>query len=113
MAGRYYGPEVIVYAMRLIDVVGQVFGPRSEGNEPVRGCYLREYDPEGFCGMGAVDWTTDIAEAKHFETAREALKLYHAVPESRPRRFDGQPNKPLRAFTVEIVNVDKVAAQGV
>lgn len=62
------------------------------------GQYLRAYDPDGCEGAGKMHWTSDIEEAKKFQTASEAISLYSQVSTVRPKRADGMPNRPLTAY---------------
>jgi hypothetical protein len=66
------------------------------------GAYLLSYDPEAFGGRGWSDWTSDRAQALRFEDYSAALAYWQQVPRTRPRRPDGQPNRPLCAFTVSL-----------
>jgi len=76
---------------------------RSRTGRPAPvGQYLKSYDPEAHDGQGAVVWTRDVTEARVFLTHREALLCWQWIPRNRPRRPDGQPNRPLTAFTIEI-----------
>jgi hypothetical protein len=66
--------------------------------------YLRSFDPEAAHGMGHAVWTPSPARALAFPTPEAAWELWHAVPRSHPvRASDGKPNKPLTAFTIEIL----------
>lgn len=64
--------------------------------------YLYDCDFEAAGGRSIATFS-DRADAKTFPTMREALQYLKTVPPSRPVRDDGQPNRPLRAFTVEFV----------
>lgn len=55
--------------------------------------------------MGPVPTSADLAEAKHFADLTEALAFWQTQSRVRPRRPDGEPNRPLTGFSVEIVNV--------
>ena len=60
--------------------------------------------------MGTDDrFEVDSASAMRFETAADALVYLSTSPTSRPLRADGQPNRPLRAFAVEIRELPDVA----
>lgn len=72
------------------------------------GLLLRAFDPEAFGGRGHADWTDNPAEALKFETSGEAWMLWRRRPFSRPVRPDGRPNRPLTAFTIEVVNEEDV-----
>lgn len=64
------------------------------------GYYLASYDPEGNDGQGMASWTPHRGEAMTFATARDALSCLRAVPNNRPVRPDGRPNRPLTMFAV-------------
>jgi hypothetical protein len=67
------------------------------------GLYLRDYNLEDFEGLGSFELTADITEAKRWASAAEALEAYRTASAVRPLRPDGRPNRPLTAFTVEVV----------
>ena len=68
--------------------------------------YLVDFDVKEHTGRGPIPTTPDIAKAKHFTNAAEALEFWRTQSRVRPRRPDGLPNRPLTAFTVEIVPVE-------
>jgi hypothetical protein len=69
------------------------------------GQYLRSYDPEAFEGRGYALFTDDINEAKLFDFSVDAIALWKTVPLSKVRREDGEYNRPLTAFNVEVLSV--------
>lgn len=73
-----------------------------ESHLPTSGAWLRSYDADAHDGRGYVDWTTDPDQALKFPDAASAISCYRSVPSVRPVRMDGQPNRPLTAFTIEI-----------
>jgi hypothetical protein len=80
---------------------------RAAGETPREelGAYLREYRPhEG--KYGAIVWTHDLARAHHYPSMFEAMAAYRTVNKTEPMRPDGRPNRPLTAFTIELVKVD-------
>jgi hypothetical protein len=85
-------------------VVIKAFGPVS-GPDMIKGEYLKSYDPEAYDGRGDALFTGDIGEAMKFTSHGEALTFAMTVPKSRPLRADGKPNKPLTAFTLEIMPI--------
>lgn len=52
---------------------------------------------------GAISLVTDVAKAKRYESARDALDAYNAVSPAIPVRPDGEPNRPMTAFDVEMI----------
>lgn len=65
------------------------------------GQYLKSYDPEAFDGRGDATFTDKIEQALRFNDIVEAMDFVRTVPASRPLREDGNPNRPLTAFTLE------------
>ena len=61
------------------------------------GQYLKEFDHEAFDGQGDAYFTKDIKEAKKFPTFMDAMQFRIRVPECKPVREDGQPNRPMTA----------------
>lgn len=61
------------------------------------GQYLRDFDFEANDGRGEIDMTPDLAEAKRFPTLADAVAFRNRVPECKPLREDGKPNRPLTA----------------
>jgi hypothetical protein len=78
------------------------------------GKYLKEYDPSrpgvepdtGRPVIAHVVVTDDPRDAMHFASFAEFQALYKSVDPDNPVRPDGQPNRPLTAFTFEITKAD-------
>lgn len=71
----------------------------ANGQPGPRGQFLKAYD----ASTGESEWTDEVTDARVFATKAEAMKLYRSVLPSQPvRPWDGRPNRPLTAFTVEI-----------
>lgn len=70
------------------------------------GQYLAAYDPEAHDGYGEAEWTSDRTLAKVFTGLREAHAYWSQTPKCRPTRPDGEPNRPLCAFSVEFRSAD-------
>lgn len=66
------------------------------------GEYLEAFDFDFDDGLGWGDFTPDIAKAKRFADAREALEFWRTPSKVRPVLEDGRPNRPLTCLTVEI-----------
>lgn len=77
----------------------------ADGRPMNNGEYLKAFDPEALDGMGSFVWTPDKQNALHFDSALDAYLLWNMIPKCRPLRPDGEPNKPLTAFSVEIVDL--------
>lgn len=87
-------------SMKLIKIVGSADGRVTEFD----GAWLAEvhFDYEG---DGIKLLVTRLAdEAMKFLDAQVALELWRTQSKVRPLRPDGQPNRPLTAFTIEIVD---------
>ena len=70
--------------------------------------YVCRYDPDGGdpemrYPTGAFTATSDITHAKRFNDTDEATGYSQRVSRRTPQRPDGEPNRPLNAFTVGIV----------
>ena len=89
-------------------VVMKLWGDALGRPTPGDGQYLKAFDFEADDGRGLIDMTPDIAEAKRFPVFVDALTFYKSVPECRPLRPDGEPNRPLTAtnWQFEIVEED-------
>jgi hypothetical protein len=71
----------------------------ANGDPGPAGQYLASYDQE----TGESVWTLDKDMAKPFPGALEAIEFWRQVLPSQPvRPWDGKPNRPLTAFTIEI-----------
>lgn len=74
------------------------------------GEYLEAFDPDyGWASSsitGLAVWTDDLAKAKRFLDAGEAIDLYRRQSTRRPLRPDGRPNRPLTMCTVEFRKVE-------
>ena len=69
--------------------------------------WLQSYDLEADDGRGRVTLTAKREDAMTFDDAGAALKAYKSSPKCHPiREIDGKPNRPLTAFTAQIVRVD-------
>lgn len=67
------------------------------------GQWLKSYDPDGMGGRGHAVWTADPSEAMTFLDVGAAVKCWQQQSEKAPTRDDGRPNKPLTAYTVEVI----------
>jgi hypothetical protein len=68
------------------------------------GSYVRKYDPAAHDGMGDVDLTLHMSEAKRFDSMQDALDYWR---QQHGLRLDGKPNRPLTAFTVNVVPIEQ------
>jgi hypothetical protein len=70
------------------------------------GKYLASYDLDAHDGRGTDEWVSDPTQALHFESNAAALKVWRTPSLIRPLRPDGQPNRPLTAYTVEVSELE-------
>lgn len=87
--------------MKLLKVVAAV-GQVDEPNGDPAGAYIKsfEWGPEN---RGIAGLTGDPLEALQFDDAGKALDFWR---QDRGLRPDGMPNRPLTAFTCEIVDLE-------
>jgi hypothetical protein len=83
-------------AMKLI---GLATGERTA----IDGSYVLTYSPDGHGGQGRLEVTRKLALAKRYDSGGDALADWQRVSATHPVRIDGKPNRPLSAYTVEIV----------
>ena len=90
-------------------------GPAQHKNNPTRGfwreVFLKEYTPSGFGGLGLLGTTRSVSEAKRYPTQDAAVAEYRAISDTHPIRHDGKPNRPLTAYTVEILTLELAEGQ--
>lgn len=92
--------------MAKIKIIGLAVGQPT----PADGEYVVEYDPsrpgrdangeELLCHLVT---TPDPNEALELPTKMEAFELWRSVDQRQPLRPDGRPNRPLTAYTVDIL----------
>jgi len=87
----------------VIKIVGAAIGSPC----PERGMYVASYDPDGNDGMGTITFTENPDEALKYDNMVVAMDAYRAVSNTHPTRLDGLPNRPLTAYTVELLYVPK------
>jgi len=90
------------YVIRLLETAA---GVKTEFD----GEYVREYDPgyvhsDGYDG-GLLETTADRALARRFATPYAALEYWR---QSFGTRADGKPNRPLTAWTVEVMPAEAI-----
>jgi hypothetical protein len=84
----------------VIRIIGSVLGNAT----PDDGCYLTLYDPHAG-DHGYIETSSDFARARVFEDAGAAMECWRQVNRNQPTRPDGKPNRPLTAYTVELVKL--------
>lgn len=68
--------------------------------------YLRAFDHEANDGRGKATLTHDPSKAMLFTDMGAVFEFWNKVPQNRPLRPDGKPNKPLSVASMEIEYVD-------
>lgn len=79
-------------------------GLATEGVESppeLAGQYLKSFDVNAHDGLGTAEWTVSVGQAMKFADLIEAVETWRTQSVVRPLRADGQPNRPLTAFSVE------------
>jgi hypothetical protein len=70
------------------------------------GQYLEWSDPDANDGLGDDRWTDDPAKAKRFKSFAAAALCWKAQSTVRPLRDDGEPNRPMTAYSVTIEKIE-------
>lgn len=91
------------YALKVVDVAGLVV---SADRDALPAQYVESFDVDAHGGRGSVTTTADLDSALILSSFREAYAAWTRQSDVRPFREDGQPNRPLTAFTIELVHVD-------
>lgn len=82
----------------------EVAGAQTMPGDPA-GMYVVDCDVDAHDGRGDAELTDDWVRAKRFANIEEALTFYRRESTVKPLREDGQPNRPLTAYTVEVIRV--------
>jgi hypothetical protein len=94
----------VSYGIRLVRLEGIDLNPYDVRPHP--GDWLSQYDPDAYEGRGAAVWTPDKTHALRFNIPADAMRRWRAQSTVRPWRRDGKPNRPLTAYTIEIVEIN-------
>jgi hypothetical protein len=96
----------MMYAIQFLGLAGIIIEGQSERvRSELPGQYLLAYDPDAHEGQGFFDATRDIKEAMHFDSIAKAWECWAQVSTVKPKRADGQPNRPLTAMSITVVQV--------
>jgi len=87
----------MAYALFVLGVTG---GGAASG-------WLAWADVEAHDGRGDARLTADLDDALQFPTAEAALAFWRQASTTRPTRPDGKPNRPLTAFSIELVDLER------
>jgi hypothetical protein len=86
-------------------IIIQLLG--NAGSVAVGGPYwLKSFDVDANDGRGTFRSTSDPAEALRFSDKESAFLAWRSQSTVRPLREDGEPNRPLTAFTVLFDDAD-------
>lgn len=88
-----------------MSVVLRIKGLANGGETPLAGAYVKTYDPDAHGGRGSVTGTENVTEALRFPDTAAAFERWRVTSSVEPFRADGHPNRPLTAFTVEMLTV--------
>lgn len=83
----------------------QILGLASGEPSPVDGLWIHRYDPDEEDGRGALYPSSSVQDAQRFPTTAAVIAFYQQQSKHHPYRGDGQPNKPLTAYTVMVEKV--------
>lgn len=75
----------------------------ADGRPMHNGEFLSFWDPDGNNGRGLFVWTPDPNKAAKYTTKAQVVEEYLLPSLSVPLRPDGEPNRPLTAFSIEVV----------
>jgi hypothetical protein len=89
------------YVLRVWDMLGYAIADPN-GKFPYPGQFLAAYDVNAHGGQGTCRFTDKLEEALLFGSAAAALGVYRSQSTIKPTRDDGQPNRPLTVFTMEV-----------
>jgi hypothetical protein len=67
--------------------------------------FLKSFDPDGNGGAGQYDTALDPKDAQFFKSTKDAIDVWRSSSKTRPYRPDGESNRPLTAFNIEIVEI--------
>jgi hypothetical protein len=87
-------PSLVV--LRLVDVPGD-----RTRRSPDDCRFLQSYDPYADASRGHVRFTSQLSDAMTFASAADVLAYVQTPHPLHPIRADGQPNRPLTAYTFE------------
>lgn len=84
-----------LYVVGLAGSVDNLIGSFKPG-------WVKAFDADAFEGRGELVVTSNPDEALVFPDAPAAVLFYMTRSKVQPTRIDGLPNRPLRAFSVEV-----------
>lgn len=69
--------------------------------------WVKSYNVDAYDGFGEIVFTKDPTQALSFPDMGAALECYRQQSTLYPLRADGQPNRPMTAYTVEITKLEE------
>lgn len=87
------------FGIRVVGIAGPIARP---GNRDAAGKWVQSFDADAHDGRGDAVLTGDPSRAIAFDSFADAMAFWRQTSTVRPTRPDGQPNRPLTAFTVAI-----------
>lgn len=88
----------------VLKVLGLV-GHQVSGQEAATG-YVVSSDVDAHNGLGELVVSDDIGKAMKFPNSYAAMAYWSRQSVLQPLRPDGKPNRPLTAYTTEVVEVE-------
>lgn len=86
----------------------QIIARALPGEAPYpRATYLKSMDWEADRGRGRAELTESQDEAMTFDSRKDVFLFWRRQSEVQPLRPDGLPNKPLTAYTINIIEKGK------
>jgi hypothetical protein len=86
----------------IIQILGLASGEPSSGV----GQWVHRYDPDAQDGRGELFTSSSVQDAQRFPTTAAVIAFYQQQSKHHPWRGDGEPNKPLTAYTVMVEKVE-------
>jgi hypothetical protein len=93
----------------VVRIIGLVDGRRNEHS----GTWLESFDPERGRDpyRGQLRSTGQLARARHFDSQPDAHAYWTQRSKRQPARpWDGQPNRPMTAYTIMVLRADLAAS---
>ena len=84
----------------MAEYVLRVVAGNGGGPDPA-GLYVVDCDVDAHFGMGEAVLTAERDKARRFSDVAAALEFWRRRSTERPTRFDGKPNRPLTAYSIE------------
>jgi hypothetical protein len=83
----------------------KILGAANGLSTRVDGSYVKTFDPDAYNGRGHLVATKDPNEAMMFKDLAVAHDFWRQQSRAFPTRGDGQPNRPLTAYHIQMEKV--------